>query len=564
MADGAAGLFTLLSHSPGNPELPTLPNPSDPKDGFLAGPTTIAGVDGGERDDEVVLAINAAAPGVARGFAQTYLNQVGATPNPLDFGNVTSTRQRTITLHNTYRTSVDVTAVDLSALSGVSLISPGLPVTLEPFSSQVFTIEANVSGDTSFDDLAVFTTSAGTVSVRVLGRRVIIFDLVPQRGVVETITFLTDIIGAEQGTEQAMSTRSTPRSKLVYKTRITDPLERTRKVNKLLGSMHLPMAVQLWHEAKPLTIAALSTDTVLQVNTTGMELVAGDDVSIVLPDDTTIELEIDSLTASSITLSEAVGTDLPFGTQVMPLKIGRMLQRVNTKTYAVNASDIDITFNVIEYENIGNVDPAYFDTHPVDSLPIVTAKPFFDGRTRAGVIISDTEILDDNTGQIDQTRSEVIAELIQDVLVYCDSHAEQHAWRTFLHSLRGSWGLFYIETAENDLPLNSAYSLGTTSFNVPPMGLASFINNVAPRRDIKVTIAGVDYYRRIDSVVDNVTFETVTMSSAIPGAGTVDPADFFCSWLTLSRVLNDVATFTHPYSGTAELRFKARSVIDGV
>ncbi len=563
MADGAASPFQRIAHTPGNPELPTLPAPGDPVDGLATPFGNIAGVTFGVPQVNI-LPIGGAGPGVARGFAQFYLDELGAFPDPVDFKNITANKERTITLHNTNRFTVDVSAVDLSALSGVSLISPGLPVTIESFASQIFTIEADVAGDASFDGLAVFTTTVGTLTVRVLGRRVIVFDAEPQRGITERITFLSDLMTSDDGTEQAMSLRLAPRSQLKLKMRHSDNTERAIMINRMLGAMHLPMAVQLWYQARKITSAALSTDTVIQCDTASMEIDILGDLSFVLPDRTTIEGEVDSFTASAVTLNQQIGVALPLGTFMMPLKIGVLNRRAQLATYRTSFEDVDVSFEIFEYLDIANVDPAFFATHPVDSLPISLAKLFFDGKVRKGRITSDTDRLDGEMGGIAQARSEPLSRPSQQILVQLNTLADQHAWRRFLHSLRGSWGQFYVPTGTNDLPLDSDFTLGTNTFNVPPIGLTSFVGNVAPRRDVKITIAGVDYYRRITSVIDNVTFETVTLNSVIPGSGSVTPAEFFCSWLTLSRLVGDTATFKHKQIGVSELRFSIRGVIDGV
>ena len=130
--------------------------------------------------------------------------------------------------------------------------------------------------------------------------------------------------------------------------------------------------------------------------------------------------------------------------------------------------------------------------------------------------------------------------------------------------MRGSWGAFYVPTGTDDLPLFVDFALGGNVFDIVNIGLAALVGNVAPRRDVRITIAGVTYDRRITSVVDNGAFETVTLSAVIPGAGNVTDAEFKCSWLTLSRIVGDTATFKHNRRGNGELRFSVRGVIDGV
>jgi hypothetical protein len=561
MAQGAAGVFQRIATTPGNPELPVLPDPNDPKgllnDLFVtgAGITQVA-------FPANVLSIFSAGPGVANGFAQAYLNGIGGTPNPIDFGNITATKQAIVTVHNTFRFPVDVTAVDVSGVSGVTLLTPGLPISVPSFGSIVFNFEASLVGDPSFDALVEFTTDEGNFSIRMIGRRVVLFETVPQRPIPEQLTFGSDIMQSVDGSEQVMSWRTTPRSRVTYVIRFTDNKARTSLYNQILGAGFLLQGVQLWFQARQLTSAALAVDTVLQIDTTGMEIAATDTLSIVLTDLSAITAEVDTFDATSITLTAAVGIPLPRDTFVMPIRFGYMQANQRLATFALNAEDLRVTFDLIEYDNIGNVDPAFFDAHPVDGLPIPKQPLFFDGQSRGGRITSATDRLDSRTGQIFAARSEVLGRPRQDMLVHCPDFATTHAWRTFLHAQRGAWGRFYVPTGTNDLPLFNDLALGGNTIDIQPMGVTNLLGNVAPRRDVRVTVAGVSHDRRITLTADNVTFETLTLDSVIPGAGAVPPADVKIEWLSFVRLVGDSATFQHVTLGTSELRFSVRGVIE--
>ena len=560
MAQGAAGPFRPLFHTPGNPQLPVLPNPADPKTGldvpFITGASITA-----RRFDVNVLSVLAAAPGVARGFAQDYMFGLGGTPNPIDFGNITATKQAIVTAHNTFRFPVQITAVDVSAVSGVTLVTPGLPVTVQSFASTVFTFEANLVGDPTFDALVTFTHAQGSFTIRMIGRRVILFNTVPQRPIQEQITFGTDVMPSEDGSEQAMTWRATPRSRVTYNIRHTDNKERTTLLNLILGAGYLLQGVQLWFQARTLTTAAVAIDTVLQIDTTGMEIAITDTISIVLKDKTAITAEVLTFNASSITLAAAVGQILPLGTLVMPVRFGFMQAQQRVATFPNNAEDLQVTFDLIEYDNIGAVDAGYFDTHPVDGLPVPKSPLFFTGQSRRGSIEGDQRRLDSQTGTMVVSRSEVLGRPGTDMLVHVNDFADQDAWRKFIHFVRGSWGKFYVPTGTNDLPLFNDLSLGGNTFDIQPMGVSSLLGNVKPRQDVRITVAGVQYLRNITSAVDNTTFETITVDSVIPGAGSVVPADVKIEWLTLVRMVGDSATFRHLFLGTAELRFSVRGVI---
>jgi len=561
MADQSAGTFVALRFEPGNPLLPTLPAPGDPTIGIL----NVIGVGGQSAVGpfEAVLDDHSAGPSPRiLGFGGWYLDTTWMTPNPIDFGNITQDKQRTVTLHNTRRNGVDFTAFDDASLAGFSKLSPGLPVTLEPYSSQEMVVQADAVGPDSFDQ-EIDTTVDGIISkLRVIGRRVVSFELIPERPIVEVLQFKTDVMISKDGTEQAHSLAVAPRSTVTINVRHLLDVERTTLYNKLFGAQHLLSSVQAWWQSAKITNTLQATDTVIQCDTTAMEIAVESDVSIVLENRSVTQGEVLSFTASSITLAAQVGIVVPALSSVMPLRAGHNPGPADLATYPINVEDMQFKFTLFDYVNTGAVDSAYFETHPVDSLPIIKSPPPFSGETRKGSIVGDIEVIDSVTGVMSLTRSEPLDRPTQEVLAHIDSKADQKAWRDWLHFIRGSWGRFYIATGANDLPISSDFVLGGNSFTTVNMGTDTLIGNQAPRRDLAIEIAGVFYYRRITSVVDGGALETFTLDSIIPGSGNVAPADVRISWLMLSRLVGDVATFRHLYSDVGELRFEIRGVIE--
>lgn len=559
MANFAASVFARLGHSPGNPQLPLLPGPGDPKVGKTSVFAKIGGVN--YRLPELFLEELGASPTRGLRFSDTFFDGLWVAPTVIDFGNITAAKQRTFTIHSTFATPCTVTAIDLSGVSGVTLLTPGLPITIQPFTTQDFVVEVALAGDTTFDAAALITSDCGNVLVRMTGRRVIIFDTVPQRPIVEQITFGTNIMVSADGSEQAMSWRPTPRSMVQLDIRQTNNQVRTNLLNQVFSASYLLHGLPLWYQGRAVTAAAAAIDVTVQVPTVAMELLPGDTASIVLPDNSTTEAEVLSLTTTSITFTAAVGVALPLRTFIMPVRFGFQESSANLATYAQGAEDLRVKFTLIEYDNIGAVDAGYFDAHPVDGLPIPKAPLYFDGQSRGGTIQSETTRLDSRTGAIVQARSEVIGRPGMPMLVHLQTYEAIDAWRKFLHSLRGSWGLFYVPTGTNDLPLTGAgFTLGGNSFLIPNMGVAS-MGNHAPRRDVRLTVNGLVYDRRITSVVDNGATETVTLSAVVPGTGVVQPGNAKIEWLSLSRIVGDSVTMKHTLLGVAELRFSIRGVI---
>ena len=557
MADHGLGRFRALAYEPGNPEFPTLP------DGI---PTPHVGRGGRTpglawRLPDLNVLEKWAADG--NDTAGWFFDGIWRSPVPVEFGSITQPKQRTLNVHNTFRTNQQLTAVDMTAIAGLTLVSPGLPITIEAFESITLTFEASVAGDAAFDAEVLLTVDGVVLPVRMTGRRVIIFNAKPQRPIVERLTWVTDNMVSVNGKEQAFSLRHAPRSTVKIEQRHTDDVTRAIQLNQMQAVGFLRCGVQLWWQSREVTAAILDTDTVIQIDTENMEIANGDLLSVVSPDyNTVLEVEVQSFSPTAVTLTQAIGVAYPLQTSIMPVRFGFAKSKMNLATFATAAQDMRLVIDLIEYVAIGALDMAYFDTHPIDGLPIITHPAFYDGQTRTESLVNKISYIDGRTGDIHSEQREPLGRPGQPVLVHINSLADQMAWRRFLHFVRGSWGEFYVPTWTNDLPLKNALLLGTNTFTTPVLGMDALLGGTqAPRRDVEVVVGGVRYFRRVTDVSSTPTEEVVTLSSIIPGAGSVDPADVRISWLTPMRIVGDTATFKHLRRGQAELRFNVRAVI---
>lgn len=556
MADKGAFSFGVLEYSPGNPQFPVLP--TGPLQGTRAEFFKAPGLTK-ERGAVIVLEEYSAPGNMA--FAEWYVGTTWVSPVPVEFGNITATKEREVTLHNTRRAAVQLTAIDVSAIPGLSVLSPGLPITLEAYSSVIVTFQVTTTGDPVINDDVLFTVDGGVIVVRFTGRRLIIFDTLPQKPISEKMSWITDRMISLNGTEQVMEIRQLPRSEIKLVQRFTDHVERTRQLNVINAAGFLRVGVQLWFEAREITQAATALDTVIQISTLDMEISTVQEVSFVTPAGVASEaITVLSFTPTAITLESAIGIELPLGSQGMPIKYGFLRSKGSTNTFAINAEDLTLSFNVIEYRDIAALNLAYFDTHHIDGLPIIIDPAFFDGSQRGGQIAQRLDVLDSRTGDIASRRKEPLARPRLPVLIHCESLADQFAWRQFLYFIRGSWGSFYIPTDFEDLILGVDLSLGGNTMSVVNVALSE-LQLSAPRRDLKIVVQGVVYYRRITVVIDAGATETVTLDSVIPGAGTVPIADVKISWLYQVRLEGDSATFRHLRLGQSELRFQTSGVI---
>lgn len=556
MADKGAYSFGVLEYSPGNPQFPVLP--VGPIQGTIVDPMVVGASLTFEKGEVFILSTRSATTEDL--FADWFLGTTWVSPVPVEFGNITATKTRDVVLHNTRRTPVTLTAVDVSAIPGLSVISAAPPIVIPPYTSITVTFEATTQGDPVIDDNVIFTVDGGDIPVRFTGRRLIIFNTIPQRPIDEKVAFLTDRMIALPGSEQVMALRRLPRYDVKIVQRFTDDVERSRQLNVINAAGFLRVGLQLWWQARKITTPATAAATVVQVPTADCEIVADQEVSFVTPAGVATDaITVQSFDASSVTLESPVGIILPAGSQMMPIKYGFLNPRGSTFTWAINAEDLELRFNLVELTDIGALDLSYFAEYLGD--PLIIEPLWFSARNRRGGIENLLDILDSRTGDIASRRVELLARPGLQVLVHCRSLADQQAWRAFLYYIRGSWRPFWIPSGTDDLPLANDLSLGGNTFDIVNQGLQE-VPLVSPRRDLKITVQGVDYYRRITSVADAGPNEVVTVDSVIPGAGTVPIADVKISWLYFVRLEDDTASFRHNVLGTSDLRFTVKGVID--
>jgi hypothetical protein len=323
MAIRATGRFALLHYDPGNPQFPTLP------DGVNVPHVTVFGRGAGLAARAPVRSgrvLSSAPADESQQFAGWQTDTTWVNPAIIDFGVIPSPVQRTVSLYNARSYPIEVTALSLP--SGVTVISPSLPVTLQPYAGDTFTLEAGTTGDNQFDSNESFTTSEGIVPVRMIGRRVFTLNVIPETPMRETLSWKTDLIRSEDGTEKSYSLLQSPNTKVEYNVKFREDLERIRFRNRFIaGESALVVAGQKWYETRYLRDAAQSTDTSLNVSTLlNWSVAIEDSISVVSQSGTAVSAVVNSLTFAP----DANYTDVVFHSHFEGLQGAEELTEIST------------------------------------------------------------------------------------------------------------------------------------------------------------------------------------------------------------------------------------------
>lgn len=554
MSIRATSRFDLLRYEPTNPEFPTLP------DGVIVPHVSDFGRSAGlaARQPIVSRRIKGSAPANDRQrFAGWQTDTTWVNPVLVDFGVIPSPVQKTLSLYNARSTPVIVTALPLP--TGVTLIGPALPQTLEPYDGVVFTLEASTIGPNEFDEFVTFTTSAGDVTFRVIGRRVFTINAVPQRPINETLIWRTEILRSTNASEKAYSLLQSPIAVIDYRVKFTDDLQRIRfKNNFAAGQSALVVAAQKWYEARQLTVAALSGDTVLNVPTDYTSFAVGQPISCVTNDGQVAAGQIDSLTSSTITLSAAIGLALPVGTHVMPVGLGYVSRFPSYAVYPVNLEEVSYTVAFNQEVDQTALDPMFpllpdYQSSPATSTPILE---FCNQQSRQQFQLHRSEdVLDSGLSNRVAFNEFLFGDDVSDFELTLNGIDLIWKWRQFFHYLRGSYLDFYVPTFRNDIP--SVTTTTSNTFNAPDTDLFLLFGNPPNDRRAQIRLLypdGTILYRTITAIVDNVTTEQITVDSNLINGSPI------ISFLQRARIFGDTVNFNFLRIDEAVMTFKYRTI----
>ena len=560
----STGGFVILRFDPGNPQFPVLPDGvavphilTYPEGG---GNRRYANATRGYYTDHV----RASAPANDRQrFAGWQTDTTWVNPAIVNFGVIPSPVRRTVSLYNARSTPIEVTALTLP--TGVTLISPSLPVTLQPYDGEDFLLEASTTGENEFDEFHVFTTSEGDVTFRVIGQRVFTLNNIPQTPMRETLHFRTDLIRSTDGTEKAYGLLQSPSSTVDYKVLFTDDLARIRFKNQFIaGASELIVAGQKWYEARPLLADAGPSDTLLQISIENASFVAGGPISIVTPDGLAVSAQIESLQTSpetgNIILSAALGITAPAGSDVMPVGLGYVQSFPVYRTAPKNLEEARYSLRFNQESDFGALDPSFPTLtdlqSPESTLSILEFCNEIRGSGKPSKLVRVEDSLDSGLSNRIAFNQFPFADNVSEFRITLDSAAEVWKWRTFLHFLRGSYNEFFVPTFTNDIPDVTTSASNVFSANNTNITLL-FGNPPDPRRNAIRLIYpnGTILYRFITAIVDNVQTEQITVSSA------VDAGNPEIGYLQRCRILGDTATFMHGREGDVLLTFRFRTVL---
>lgn len=358
----------------------------------------------------------------------------------------------------------------------------------------------------------------------------------------ETLEWKTDIAFGEEGLEQRISRRLTPRRRFKASFLLHRD-ERQRFEMAMAGRGSVVWLIPLWHHVTALDTAANSGTAVLSFDTRWREYTDGGLVILRGGNSATWEVgTIDSLTSSTLTLAGNLENTWKKGTKVYPGKLARLEFNVSAKKKTDNLMEVEINFTL----DAKNPHPSSGFAPPVyRGLGVMTQRPE-DGEELEFSYERQMLTLDNDLAvpySVDRADRAFVTTEYRWALV---GRQKQHEFRELLYSVRGRAGSLWMPTFMSDFTLSSAVTSGATTIPIVNCGFTSMGVRRPGREDIRFELRdGTVFYRRVlASVESSSTVETLTIDSGVPA--NIDPSQMrYISFMQPSRLFSDTVDIQH-------------------
>jgi hypothetical protein len=498
------------------------------------------------------------------------------------FGNIITQKQEDYEMYSAHReVSITLDSITNNATPGVSLPDESTPEVVPRQTSMLDAATTDNLSDTlalgtmvkreviaAQNGLATFDTtldfsfdSSDAPQLFISGTRIVLMPTQYEAPVKETLAFLTDIITALSGKEQRIALRKQPRQifEVIYKLTTN---ERQRMQAFIMDWTDNVFGFPVWDEALELTAAVSSGATVYPVtNADEVDLRLGG-LAVIITDANTFDvITIDSLTATTITATDASVNAYPVGTLIMPLRAATVLGTVAAARAQNNLETFKIRFEVNDNDTgaLAGSTAAYSTYNGrvlFDDCNVVSGEMAEEYKRRIYRI-------DNSTGLIALSSTWDRNKRHHQKGFVLRSRLETLNFRRVLIALAGRQKAFYTPTWIEDLEVKADLVSAANTMDIENIEYERFINARAPKDTFRITFTdGTSLVRIVQSVANvDTTTERLTLDTTWPANRTV--AEIVrVQFYELGRFGADNFVINHPRVGLATCQQPVVQVFD--
>lgn len=473
-------------------------------------------------------------------FLDDYYYRVHVLPGIIELGNLLSAQERQVEVWSAYFEPQLLSSLGSEGTDGITLGQPAVPPTyFAALESRTYSLNISTNGAPVINAKYTFNFPDDQPTLRVTGRRVVVWPFMPQIKHRESLEWLTDVIPSFNN-EQRLALRAAPRQAFTHEFQL-DTYQFSRAKAIATQWAHRVYGIPVWAELTRVGPLAQGTTEIL-VDTTVADY-RSDDIIIIWQDDVK-----NSAVEIGAVLPDRVQLKLPLDRSyldayVAPLRFARTPSGVQFRR-----SNRDITIASTEFLVTANK-----DLGGSIGLPQYRGKDVLTDRT---VLVGDlNERISRSIDQMDNGSGPVSVDIKNSWVdsaksITFDLLDRQERWRArrWLHSLRGKQKAFWLPTWNPDFILLEDVGPTAAALTVRPVGYPLYYG----AKDIMIQLKnGTQVFSRVLSGATDPNGNEVLALEGPVGVGfTVQEVEFIC-FLSHVRLNSDRIDIRHDYAGRA-------------
>ncbi|MCY1266019.1 hypothetical protein D9M69_218830 [compost metagenome] len=492
----------------------------------------------------VSFAPRALAGGLGGAYSADYYHRVHIAPQQLDLGNVVSTQTSTVQLWNAY--------LEPRTLAAIAGLGEGLEVSGQPAAPMVFgslqerawQVSVTPDGQPVLDTVLAWQFENGAeAALRITANRIIGWTFAPDwgDGVLERLTWATDILQSESGVEQRRALRLAPRREFEAPM-LVEGRERQLLDLSLFGWSARVWALPIWTDIQLLTQAVAAGASSIACSTTGRDFRAGG-LALLRGESAFASetVEVLSVGPTGLTLKRPTQQAWPVGSRLYPARPAQLAEQPRSTRLTDRADRLDARFLIVEPSDW----PAALPATLYRGWPVLEERPDeAEDLTRAyqRLLLE----LDNGSAMPLTTDTAARAFALLQHRWQLGGRTAQAAFRSLLYGLNGRQKALWLPTHASDLTLTAPVGSTATGLSVENVGYTRFGQAKPGRRDLRIELHdGSVFYRRITGATEqSVDVEVLVLDAALGVA--VAPAQVArISWLVLCRLDSDSIEIRH-------------------
>ncbi|EDQ2494092.1 phage tail protein [Salmonella enterica subsp. enterica] len=492
-------------------------------------------------------------------FIWQFYHRVVTLPETLALGSIGTTQVLQISVWNATLAPVQLRSQVFTGQEGMTLTGPAVPLAMNSLGLRHYRLTVSMDGPDAINSQITWITDTGQQAVFTLtGRRSVPWRLQPEGDVTETLSWKTDVLASQNGAEQRVARRLSPRRTLEFQVQ-ADGQARQRLEADLYHFGSRVWSVPVFPDVAVLTQPVVPGSLSLPLSACGRDIQPGSSLLLQTGSGMTDDGETVAVSAAddkTLTLKRPVTRYWPAGTRLYPLRSAQLTDMPVLTRKSDGAVTAQIRFRLTG--------------HQASDSTYTAPPPRYRGFP---VLEPGSDWSEDLTGQYTRLLAEFDSDTGVTVRMDLAGRAftlQRHHWlvvgretqsalRTLFYTLRGRQRPVWVGSQCSDfIPL----SMTGNQLTVMANGIGRF-GPQPGRQDIRIEARQGIYRRRLVSAAAS---DGETEILTLDGDGLVlkQPDFLKVSWLTLCRLDSDDIAWRHitDADGCADISVNFRGVRD--